>query len=170
MPVLETDAQDRNKGNNKPWGCINHLPYAESYRAPDGYDYYTSPVTGDIVAEISVTAVAHTMSTECRNDISLKDPKCEGCMYRGVAEAYWIRYRAKLLADAGTATPLPEVPAGIDGPLPAGTEFPLPELATVEKHGRRRAGPVPMAPKPVGPANASASGAPYDPARLWREN
>lgn len=33
--------------------------------------------------------IKHTMTTECRYDLSLSDPRCEGCRDRGSGEAHY---------------------------------------------------------------------------------
>ena len=153
MPVEDHVVHARTVDTGRPWGCHNHPPYAEQYLAPDGYEYYTSIDDGSIVAEVKVTSVPHAMSTECRYDVSLRDDKCAGCMHRGVGEAYWVEYAKRLALEAGTPTAQPALPTGT--PPPHSTAAVLPEPALL---------------KPLGPANASASGAAYDPARLWRDH
>ena len=56
---------------------------------------YWVPVrsTKDFLSPLKCVMLEHTMSTECRYDMSLSDPKCEGCKHRGSGEAYDKRVR-----------------------------------------------------------------------------
>ena len=52
MPVIRDGCKIETRTTISRGGAST-IPHAESYRAPDGYDY-TSPVTGDIVARLAL--------------------------------------------------------------------------------------------------------------------
>lgn len=91
MPVEDhaVHAKVRIKAN-KPYGCFNREMSA-GYYAPNraaGSDGYKPTWFFERVR------IPHTMSRECRYDMSLKDPRCEGCNHRGSGEKYSARVSA----------------------------------------------------------------------------
>lgn len=74
MPVEDHEVHEKVKiADNKPYGCHNRPAYAEGYiGSPWG----------------TAKFIAHAMSTECRYDMSLTDPRCANCKHRGIGEAY----------------------------------------------------------------------------------
>ena len=82
MPVVDTPVHERVKEKEGAvYGCWNKPRPNENsrYLAIDGYD-----INGCVMFAV----IYHNMSTECRFDMSLKDPKCNGCEWRGSGEAY----------------------------------------------------------------------------------
>jgi hypothetical protein len=83
MPVLDHPVH-RSTIAPPLYGC-NGLPRGpRSYLAPAGWsaDGY-----------MRMVQVEPTMSTECRYDLSLTDPRCTGCKWRGSGEDYSARVR-----------------------------------------------------------------------------
>ncbi len=75
MPVLDHEVHESVKhDDSKRYGCHNRKPFAYSYVASDWGN--------------KKQIVNFVMSRECRFDMSLKDPWCEGCKHRGSGEAY----------------------------------------------------------------------------------
>ena len=72
------------------YGCHNRVGAKVGYLAPDGYAMGSSGAT----REVQLSYVEHTMSVECRYDMSLTDPGCDGCRNRGNGEAYNINVRS----------------------------------------------------------------------------
>ena len=92
MPVEDHAVHEKTRidGNHR-YGCHNRKDYAESYRAPNRFqtsDGYQA------VFKYEAVTIPFTMSRECRFDMSLRDPWCEGCKHRGSGEAYDARVRA----------------------------------------------------------------------------
>jgi len=90
MPVLEHATHEKViQKEGFRYGCHNKpRPTDETvYLAPDGWamDYIGS---SDWLGEMGFVEVKHVMSRDCRFDMSLKDAKCEGCLWRGSGEAY----------------------------------------------------------------------------------
>lgn len=92
MPVIDHAVHKKTQfDDTKRYGCHNRKDFVESYYAPNrraganGYEptFYMERVR-----------VPFTMSRECRFDLSLKDPWCEGCKHRGSGEAYDAKVRA----------------------------------------------------------------------------
>ena len=53
------------------------------------------PVRGQpVYSPFSNSEWPYVFSTECRFDMSLKDPKCDGCEWRGSGERYDAQVRA----------------------------------------------------------------------------
>ena len=79
-PVEDHEVHEKVKINtNTPYGCFNVLRNSEGYiGSPWG----------------SAKFVKFRMSRECRYDMSLIDPRCESCNYRGSGEAYSAKVRA----------------------------------------------------------------------------
>lgn len=82
MPVIDHEIHPMTqKTGHEPYGCFNRTikPY---------YMVKTREYRPDKTYEMVDELVAHTMSTECRNDSSLRDPRCEQCRHRGSGERY----------------------------------------------------------------------------------
>ena len=82
-PVLNHEVHESVRiDSTARYGCYNRKPYGNGYFAPerihrpDGSFYLVQ------------TFIKYQMSRECRFDMSLKDPMCEGCKHRGSGEAY----------------------------------------------------------------------------------
>ena len=93
MPVEDhaVHSKVKEKAGTK-YGCFNRKPYMEAYYAPNrkmGSSGY------EPIFFFERIRVPHTMSRECRYDMSLKDVKCEGCKHIGTGEAYAEKIRAK---------------------------------------------------------------------------
>lgn len=82
MAVLEHEVHEKVKIDSSfRYGCHNRKPFQDSYvAAPWGN---------------SRQIVKFVMSRECRFDMSLRDPACEGCKHRGSGEAYDAMIRAQ---------------------------------------------------------------------------
>lgn len=93
MPVEEHEVHSKVKEKaGTKYGCFNRHGYMEAYYAPNrkmGSSGY------EPIFFFERIRVPHTMSRECRYDMSLKDVKCEGCEHRGSGEAYDAKVRAK---------------------------------------------------------------------------
>jgi hypothetical protein len=93
MPVEEHEVHSKVKEKaGTKYGCFNRQGYMEAYYAPNrmaGSDGYKP------MFRLEAVRIPHTMSRECRYDMSLKDVKCEGCKHRGSGEAYDAKVRAK---------------------------------------------------------------------------
>ena len=85
MPVLEHETHEKVKQKEGfRYGCWN-LPRptdGTSYLAPDRLP------TGYGNWELGNRRVVNVMSRECRYDMSLTDPACEGCDWQGSGEKY----------------------------------------------------------------------------------
>jgi len=82
MPVENHDVHESVKIDSSfRYGCHNRKPYA--------YSYVASPWGNNRMI------VNHVMSRECRFDMSLRDPACDGCQHRGSGEAYDAKVRAE---------------------------------------------------------------------------
>ena len=82
MPVEDHEVHEKVKiAENKPYGCHNVDRNSEGYL---GSPWGTAKF------------IAHVMSTECRYDMSMTDPRCDGCKHRGTGEAY-----AKIVTENG---------------------------------------------------------------------
>lgn len=78
MPVVDHDVHELTKvGEGHRYGCHNRPARKKFYYAWDWIGY-----------EARVVRVGDRSSTECRYDMSLTDPACEGCIHRGSGEAY----------------------------------------------------------------------------------
>jgi len=91
-PVEDHEVHEMTRfDSTKRYGCHNRKGFADGYYAPNrkagsnGYE----PVFTTMAVKIPFT-----MSRECRFDMSLKDPWCEGCCHRGSGEAYDAKVRA----------------------------------------------------------------------------
>lgn len=90
MPVIETEVHEKVKeAAGTKYGCFNRKPYADVYIAPDRV-YRSDKLTFDQVCR----PIKHTMSRECRYDMSLTDLKCDKCIHRGSGEAYADKVRS----------------------------------------------------------------------------
>lgn len=91
MPVEEHAVHSKVRIKaDKPYGCSNR-EISAGYHAPNraaGTDGYKPTWFLERVR------IPHTMSRECRYDMSLTDPRCVGCKHRGTGEAYAAMIRA----------------------------------------------------------------------------
>ena len=92
MAVIDHPVHEKVKiSEDSRYGCHNRKDFMEAYYAPNraaGTDGYKPTWWLERVR------VPFTMSRECRFDMSLRDPRCEGCKHRGSGEAYDARIRA----------------------------------------------------------------------------
>lgn len=83
MPVIEHEVHPSVRiGPDHRYGCWNRQPFADWYYAPDRI-YRPDGSFGE-----RQVFVPHTLSTECRYDMSLTDWKCTDCAHRGLGETY----------------------------------------------------------------------------------
>jgi hypothetical protein len=83
MAVLAHDVHERTReAAGAVWGCHRRPEFAAGYWAPDRH--YLPGGRFKVVQ----TWIPNVMSTDCRFDLSLTDPKCSGCPRRGSGEAY----------------------------------------------------------------------------------
>jgi len=83
MAVLEHEVHERTReATDTKWGCYNRPEYSQGYFAPD------REYSRDGYFEVVATYIPHAMSTTCRNDVSLTDRKCVGCIHAGQGEKY----------------------------------------------------------------------------------
>lgn len=74
MPVLDHPTHEKTIGGER-YGCHGKPRVFIGYQGPDGW-------------------IPNTMSTECRYDHSLSDPKCAECKHAGSGEDYAERIMA----------------------------------------------------------------------------
>ena len=87
MPVVDTPVHEKvREKEGAVYGCWN-LPRPEKGQQVVGMRQSLGDKTWCAIW-------SYTFSTECRFDMSLKDPKCEGCEWRGSGEAYDAQVRA----------------------------------------------------------------------------
>jgi len=81
MPVVDTPVHEKvREKEGAVYGCWN----------------MHRPTVGDTVSSsYSGEKWPYVFSEECRFDMSLKDPKCEGCEWRGSGEKYDEMVRSK---------------------------------------------------------------------------
>lgn len=91
MPVIDHAVHEKVRiSADKPYGCHNREMSA-GYHAINRF----AGTTGhQPIWWLERMRIPHVMSRECRFDMSLKDPRCEGCKHRGSGEAYDARIRA----------------------------------------------------------------------------
>ena len=79
MPGLDHDVHEKTRiGADWRYGCWNK----------------PRPVEGQTVRSLySAAQWPYVFSTDCRFDMSLKDPACEGCFHQGMGEQYDIVIR-----------------------------------------------------------------------------
>ena len=91
MPVIEHAVHDKVRIDaNTPYGCHDR-EFSEAYSAPNrraGTNGYQPTFWLERVR------IPHTMSRECRYDMSLQDARCGGCKHRGKGEKYAASIRA----------------------------------------------------------------------------
>lgn len=88
-PVEEHEVHEKVKHDaDYKYGCHNRKPYVNDYYAPDRI--YRPDGTYYVVQ----TRIQHSMSRECRYDMSLSDSHCQDCKHRGSGEAYNEKVRA----------------------------------------------------------------------------
>lgn len=92
MPVEDHEVHEKVRiTEDKPYGCHNRKEYMEAYYAPNrffGSDGYKPSV------KFEALRIPHTMSRECRYDMSLKDQRCTGCSHQGSGEKYAAKVRS----------------------------------------------------------------------------
>lgn len=92
MPVIEHEVHAKVRiAANKPYGCFNR-EFSPIYYAPNrkmGSSGY------EPIFFFERVRVQHVMSRECRYDMSLTDPRCDGCTHRGSGEKYSAMVSAK---------------------------------------------------------------------------
>lgn len=88
MPVLDHPTHESTRiGQDHRYGCHNRPRVRKTYPAKAGsYPYATYWID-----------VANRMSVECRYDMSLTDPCCTDCKWRGSGESYNQQIRSKEL-------------------------------------------------------------------------
>lgn len=93
MAVLDHKVHEKVKiDQGKPYGCHNGDRRMQGYYAPNrmaGSDGYKPMFRYEAVR------IEHRMSKECRYDMSLTDPRCDGCNHRGSGERYNEMVRSK---------------------------------------------------------------------------
>lgn len=93
MAVLDSEVHEKTRDSGR-YGC-NGKPRPTDktfYYAPDGRRLVWEG--GKVfVGEVMLRQVYHVNTKDCRHDVSLTDPKCEGCQWRGSGEAHWATYR-----------------------------------------------------------------------------
>ena len=86
MPVEDHAVHEKTRfDDTKRYGCHNKDRLMTGYSAPDRRAGTNGYVPTFWMERIKIP---HVMSRECRFDMSLKDPWCEGCKHRGSGEAY----------------------------------------------------------------------------------
>lgn len=92
MPVEEHAVHEKVRIKaDKPYGCFDR-EFTETYYAPNrkmGSSGY------EPIFFFERIRIPHRMSRECRYDMSLKDPRCNGCKQRGSGEKYSERVRSQ---------------------------------------------------------------------------
>lgn len=85
MPGLDYEVHElvRSKAGDT-YGCWNRRHLADGYYAPSRQ--YSPHGSGNFT--MVKTYIPHRMSTECRYDMSLTDPKCAECIHVGSGEEY----------------------------------------------------------------------------------
>lgn len=82
LPVLKTNPHELTvRIGTKLYGCSNRV-FAAGYHVPQRC---YSP---DGSFEMVTTFIRHTMSTECRQENTLTDIRCNECRERGLGDAY----------------------------------------------------------------------------------
>lgn len=85
MAVIDHEVHERTKQKQgAKWGCWNLERRREPLMVKDGF--YPD-------GRQRFTEVPDFGSLECRNDISLSDPKCVGCRHAGSGEEYSLNVR-----------------------------------------------------------------------------
>lgn len=72
------------RGADARYGCHDRPEYVSGYMSPDGL----WPSGCSTHQHIKMRFVPHVMSTSCRYDMSLSDPKCHACKHRGSGDEY----------------------------------------------------------------------------------
>jgi hypothetical protein len=89
MPVIESKPHAITiRSGTEPWGCHNRTRSA-------GYFAPARIYADDGSFTLGTQYIEDTLSTECRADASLSDPRCAGCIHRGSGEAYNEQIRSK---------------------------------------------------------------------------
>lgn len=80
MPVLDHEVHPSTiQGPGHRYGCHDHEEYAATFTTKHGHR-----LDGTVVFK----ETPHTLSRECRYDLSTTDPNCSGCKHRGKGEDY----------------------------------------------------------------------------------
>ena len=82
MPVIDHPVHEKTVAGSHS-GCHNRPEFKRGYYAQVRRYVGTS---GEFFMDIEF--VPHRMSTECRHDMSLTDPRCGDCKHRGSGEVY----------------------------------------------------------------------------------
>ena len=90
MPVIEHAVHEKVRiGEGWVYGCHNRpSKFKPHYWAPE------RRVFPDGSFEVMSVRVPHSLSHNCRFDLSLADPACKGCDHRGEGLAYTERVQA----------------------------------------------------------------------------
>jgi hypothetical protein len=81
MPVINHPIHPATMGG-KRYGCNGRREFKAGYWAPDR----TYAPDGSFIR--TITFVESATIRDCRYDMSLTDPKCDGCPHRGSGELY----------------------------------------------------------------------------------
>ena len=91
MPVEDHAVHEKVRiSESKPYGCHNRDRDMTGYSAPNRF---TGTTGYEPIYWLGRVKIPHIMSRECRYDMSLKDPRCDGCKHRGSGEAYDAKVR-----------------------------------------------------------------------------
>ena len=83
MAVLDHPVHEKVRiGNDHRYGCWNRVGHNDGYYAP------TRRYFPDGSFDMVTIFIPHHMSRDCRFDMSLQDPSCQGCQHRGLGELY----------------------------------------------------------------------------------
>ncbi len=94
MPVTDHPIHPKTVLINPEYGCHNRKPFAK------GYWTQTRVYHEDGTFHVEDVFIEHTLSTDCRYDMSLNDFRCANCNLRGSGEARTARIRAEATAKA----------------------------------------------------------------------
>ena len=82
MPVIDHPVHEKSVAGDH-YGCHSRPEFKPFYYAPN-----RQYVGGFGEFFTGIKRIPHNMSTECRHDMSLTDPRCGDCKHRGSGEAY----------------------------------------------------------------------------------
>lgn len=89
-PVMDHEVHEKVRvGSEFSYGCNNRLRNFKTHYFATDRIYFANGNFRSIDC-----AVPHTMSHECRFDLSLTDPACNGCIHRGSGESYAEKIRS----------------------------------------------------------------------------
>lgn len=63
------------KGKDFRYGCWNRKPFAKNYRVP------VRETWNSLMFHYGTAVVPYVMSTQCKYDMALGDPYCDGCKH-----------------------------------------------------------------------------------------